>query len=123
MTHVLRWILAAAALSLFVVAAVHAGLVIPGPFDEAAVYEASVGVVLTIGLGLTFVGPTVARWGGITALVIALVGASIGMYMAIRGIGPNSVPDMVYHVALIAFLLTGIVVAWRAGPGVLESGS
>ena len=111
----LRRIMAVAAISLLVAAALHAGFVVPGPFDDAAMYETGVAVVLLIGLGLSFVGPRWARWGGLAATMLALVGASIGLYMAIRGLAPNAVADIVYHVVLIALLLVGIAVAWR-GP-------
>ena len=113
MTGALRWIMAVAALSLLVAAALHAGLVLPGPFNDAAMYETGVASVLIVGLGLTFIEPAWARWGGLGASVLALAGASIGLYIALRGLGPNTVADIVYHVALIALLLVGIVVAWR----------
>lgn len=113
MTDALRWIMAAAALSLVVVAALHAGLIIPGPSNDAAMYETGVAGVLILGLALTFIGPAWARWGGLVATALALAGASIGLYVALRGLGPNTVPDIVYHVALIALLLVGIAVAWR----------
>jgi hypothetical protein len=113
MTSALRLTLAAAALSLLVAAGLHAGLIIPGRFDEAAMYETGVAVVLLVGLWLTFVGPAWARWGGLAASIVALAGASIGLYMAVRGFAPNTALDIVYHVALIALLLAGIAVAWR----------
>ena len=116
MTSALRLTLAAAALSLLVAAGLHAGLVLPGRFDDAAMYEAGVAVVLLVGFGLTFVGPAWARWGGLAASIVALAGASIGLYMALRGIAPNTVLDLVYHVALMALLLAGIVAAWRVPP-------
>ena len=111
MTGALRWIMTVAALSLVVVAALHAGLVIPGRFDDAAMYETGVATVLMVGIGLTFIGPTWARWGGLAAMVLALAGASIGLYMALRGLAPNTIADIVYHVAVIAPLLVGIAVA------------
>jgi hypothetical protein len=115
MTNTLRFILAAAALSLLVAAALHAGLVLPGRFDDAAMYETGVAVVLLVGFGLTFVGPAWARWGGLAASIVALAGASIGLYMAVRGFAPNTALDIVYHVALIGLLLAAVVVASR-GP-------
>ena len=117
MTGALRWIMAVAALSLLVAAALHAGLVISGPFDDAAMYETGVATVLLVGLGLTFVGAGWARWGGLAATVLALAGASIGLYVALRGLGPNTVADIVYHVALMALLVLGIGVAWRVPSG------
>ena len=113
MIATLRLIMALAAASLLVAAALHAGLVIEGPMDQAAMYETGVAVILIIGLAMTFIGPAWARWGGLAATVLALGGASIGLYVALRGIGPNTLADMIYHVALIALLLLGIVVAWR----------
>jgi hypothetical protein len=113
MTRTLRWILGVGALSLLGAAALHAGIVIPGPLDQAALYETGVAAVLLVGIGLTFVGPAWARWGGLAATVLALAGATIGLYMALRGFAPNTVLDIVYHVALLALLLAGIVVAWR----------
>ncbi|HXG40371.1 MAG TPA: hypothetical protein VNJ28_05465 [Candidatus Limnocylindrales bacterium] len=113
MTRTLRWIMGTAAASLFVAAALHAGLVIPGRFDDAAMYETSVAAVLLAGCGLTFVGPTWARWGGVAATLLALAGASIGLYMAIRGLAPNTTLDIIYHVGLVALLLVGVAVAWR----------
>lgn len=115
MTNTLRFVLAAAALSLLVAAALHAGLILPGRFDEAAMYETGVAVVLLVGFGLTFLGPAWARWGGLAASIVALAGASIGLYMAVRGFAPNTALDIVYHVALIALLLVAVVVASR-GP-------
>lgn len=115
MTGTLRWIMTVGAVSLLMAAALHAGLVIPGPFNDAAMYETGVAAVLLVGLGLTLIGPGSARWGGLAATVLALAGASIGLYMALRGLGPNTVPDIVYHVALIALLLVGTAVAAR-GP-------
>lgn len=113
MVNTLRWIMALGAVSLLAAAALHAGLVIPGPFDDAARFETGFAAVLLVGLGLTFIGPGWARWGGLAATALALVGACIGLFVALRGIGPNTVPDLVYHVALIALLVTGVVVAWR----------
>jgi peptidoglycan/LPS O-acetylase OafA/YrhL len=107
MITALRWIMAVTAASLLVAAALHAGLVIQGPFDDAAMYETGVAVVLLIGLALTFIGPAWARWGGLAATVLALAGASIGLYLALRGVGPNTLPDLVYHVALVALLVIG----------------
>ena len=110
MLNTLRVLMVVAAVSLLVAAALHAGLIIPGPFDSAAPYETGVAVILLVGLGITFIGGTAARWG---ALVLALGGASIGLFLALRGLAPNTVPDIVYHVALVAALLVGIVLAWR----------
>lgn len=109
----LRALLLIEATSLLVAAALHAGLVIVGPFDQAATYESLIAVILLIGLGLTFIGPTAARVAGLVGQVIALAGASLGLYLVLRGVAPNTVLDIAYHVALIALLVAGLAVAWR----------
>jgi hypothetical protein len=108
-----RTIMALAAVSLLVAASLHAGIVIQGPFDQAAMYETSIAVILGIGLALTFIGPTVARLAGVVTLAIALAGACVGLFLSIRGVGPNTVLDIVYHVGLIGLLVAGLIAAWR----------
>lgn len=111
----LRAILFIEAASLIVAAALHAGIVIQGPFDQAAIYESSIAVILLIGLGLTLLGPTAARVAALVAQSVGLAGASLGLYLALRGVAPNTVLDIVYHVALMALLIAGLTVAWRLG--------
>src|SRR5690606_20890411 len=105
MMRTLRLLLAVQAASLLAAAALHAGLVIPGRFDQAALYEGSLGVILAIALGLTFGGPVAARVAGLAAQALALAGASLGLYLALRGIAPNTPLDLVYHVVLIGLLV------------------
>ena len=86
------------------------------PGDEryqAAYFETTFAAVLGIGLALTFAGPGLAQWGGLVCVLLALGGASIGLFLALRGIAPNTLPDLVYHVALVVLLVAGLVVAWR----------
>ncbi len=110
----LRLLLLVQAASLLVAAALHAGLVIPGPFDQAAVYEASLGVVLLLALGLTFVlSPDSAGLIAIAAQALTLAGASLGLYLALLGVAPDTTLDIAYHVALMGLLVVGLVVAWR----------
>ena len=46
--------------------------------------------------------------------VFALLGAFVGTWATLPGFGPNSPLDVVYHFALIALLVGGIVVARRS---------
>jgi hypothetical protein len=102
--------------SLIVVAAIHAGILFGGPFDRASLYEAAVAVVLGVGLALTWAGPAVARWGAFVAQLLALFGVGTGIYMASRGMAPNTTWDFVYHAFAVVFLLAGILVALRLPP-------
>jgi hypothetical protein len=117
MLSYVRWIMAVEAISLLVAAALHAGIVISGPLDQAAYYESGIAVILTIGLALTFLRPGPARWSALATQAVALAGACIGLYLALRGLGPNTVPDIVYHFALVALLVIGLIAAWRMPPG------
>ena len=117
----LRTVMLVAAASLVVAAALHSGIVIPGPFDDAAMYESIIAVILVIGVALTFIGPAWARWAGLVATLVSLAGSCVGLYLALRGIGPNTVPDIVYHVALVALLLFGVVVAARLDTALPEA--
>jgi hypothetical protein len=119
----LRVLLIIDILSLVLVAAIHAGLVFGGPFQRAAMYEAGVAVVLGIGLALTFGGPTVARWGAFVTQLLALVGVGTGVYMASRGMAPNTVLDYAYHVFAIVMLVAGLVVALRLKPSTTGGGA
>ena len=101
--------------SLVVVAAIHAG-VLGGPFEQASVYEAAVAAVLAIGLALTWAGPAVARWGAFVAQLLALFGVGTGIYMASRGMAPNTPLDLAYHAVAVVLLLAGLLVALRMPP-------
>jgi hypothetical protein len=118
----LRLLLLIDIVSLVVVAAIHAG-VLGGPFDQASVYEAAVAVVLGIGLALTWAGHAVARWGSFVAQLLALFGVGTGIYMASRGMAPNTTWDLVYHAFAVVLLLAGLVVALRLRPSADAAGS
>ncbi len=110
----LRILMLVAAASLVLAAALHAGIVIPGPFDDAAMYESAIAVILVIGVAATLIGPRWARWGGLISVIVALAGSCVGLFLALRGIGPNTVPDIVYHFGLVALLLLCVAIASRA---------
>jgi hypothetical protein len=109
----LRAIMAVAAASLLIAAVLQAGILIRGPFDQAALYETSIALILGIGLALTFIGPRAAQRAAVAAQAIALAGACVGLYLSVRGIGPNTVVDILYHLGLIGLLVVSLAVAWR----------
>ena len=69
--------------------------------------------ILAIGLMLTYAGRTVARWAALVAQLLALLGVGTGVYMATRGMAPNTTLDFAYHAFAIVLLVAGLVVAWR----------
>ena len=53
-----------------------------------------------------------ARW-----LAVALLGTLVGLFTIAIGIGPQTVPDVAYHLVLLAALAAGLVVAVRCRAG------
>src|SRR4029453_6148265 len=98
----------------FIVAAwIHAGLLMAGyEHREARIAENVIAVVLLAGATLTWIRPTWARAPGLAAQGFALCGAVVGIFTITIGIGPRSALDIVYHVAIVAVLVLGLIVAW-----------
>jgi hypothetical protein len=54
------------------------------------------------------------RMAALIAQAFALFWTLVGVFVIIIGIGPRTVPDVVYHIAIVAVLIYGLVVASRA---------
>jgi hypothetical protein len=100
----------------FVLAAlVHLGMLVSGyEHRDASFYEGTIGAVLLLGWALTWVLPAWSRTIAIAAQGFALLGTTVGTYLAVVGVGPHTVPDVVYHVGIWLVLAWGLVVAARA---------
>jgi hypothetical protein len=68
---------------------------------------------LLAGTTLTWIRPASAHFAGLSAQGFALLGTLVGIFTMAIGIGPRSVLDVVYHVAIVAVLASGLVVALR----------
>ena len=110
------------AIAFFIASAVHSGAFIDVSVDPAAnIAEGIIGAVLLVGAIVTTVRPLWTRVVGVLAQGFGLLGSLIGLYLAIRGVGPNTVPDVIFHVAIVAMLAIGVVAALRVparSPGV-----
>ena len=114
----LRALLIVEATAFGVAAALHSGMLTRGPYESAPFYESTIALVLIVGLAVAITLPRWTRAAALAAQGFALAGSMIGLYLAIRGVGPNSIPDMVFHVAIVGFLVWGLTTAWRAAaPG------
>ena len=47
-------------------------------------------------------------------ILMALLGTLVGVFTIAIGVGPRTLPDIAYHVAIIAVLVGGLILAWRA---------
>jgi hypothetical protein len=101
----------------FITAAlIHWGVIATGyEYGGAAIPEGVIGVVLLGGLILSLVLPTRTRIIGLATQGFALAGTLIGIFVSVIGVGPNTLPDILFHIGILAVLLTGLVVTVRSG--------
>ena len=66
------------------------------------------------GAALSFATPTqTARSAFLGAQAFAALGVCVGLFTIAIGVGPRTVPDVVYHVAILATLIAGLACARR----------
>jgi hypothetical protein len=99
----------------FITAAlIHFGVLAAGfQHFKAGVAESVIGAVLTLGLLLTVIRPFWTRPAGLAAQGFALLGTAVGIFTIAIGIGPRTVPDIVYHIVIVAVLVSGLIAAAR----------
>jgi hypothetical protein len=96
-------------------ALVHFGVLVAGyEHRQARVAESVIAVVLLAGLMVSLSRPALTREAGLTAQGFALLGTLVGLFTIAVGVGPRTVPDVVYHVGIVAVLIWGLLVAARA---------
>jgi hypothetical protein len=100
----------------FVVASlIHYGALITGYAHHAAhIAEGIIALILLVGVAVTWIRPPLTRQAGLYAQGLALAGTLIGVFTIIVGVGPRTVPDIIYHVGIIVVLVWGLIVARRA---------
>lgn len=78
--------------------------------------EGVIAATLAAGLALSFVvrQPRV-HWLRLAAQGFALLGTLVGLFTIAIGVGPRTVPDLVYHAMIIVLLVWDLTVAVRAG--------
>jgi len=115
MIRTIRLFLALEALAFTKAALIHAGFLISGyEHYQARIAESIIATVLVAGLVVSLARPSATRLGALVAQGFALVATSVGVFTIIVGVGPRTVPDVIYHVVIVAVLLVGLVVAARA---------
>jgi hypothetical protein len=115
MMQTIRLFLLLEGASFAVAGLVHSGQLINGyQHRQAAIAETLIAVVLLVGFGLTWVWPARTRLIGNVAQSFALLGTLVGVFTIAIGVGPRTVPDIAYHLAIVVALVCGLVVAARA---------
>jgi len=115
MTGQVRTLLLVEAASYVIAALVHFGVLTTGfEHRQAGTAESLIAGVLLVGLASTWTGLASTRAIGLAAQGIALAGTLVGVFTIAIGVGPRTVPDIAYHIAIIAVLVGGLILAWRA---------
>jgi hypothetical protein len=119
MTQAIRLFMLFEAAAFIAAALTHAGLLVDGyEHREARIAESVIAAVLLVGLALTWIRPGSTRGVGLAAQAFALLGTLVGIFTIAIGIGPRTVPDVVYHTGIVVVLVSGLAVAARARSGV-----
>lgn len=101
-------------MSFLLAAMVHAGVLVRGyGHNEAMLAEAVIGIVLLLGLVTTWVRPQTTFTVGLGVQAFALLGTLVGIWAIVVGVGPRTLPDVVYHAIIVVVLVVGIGLAWR----------
>ena len=111
----IRALLLVEATTYVIAALVHLGVLTTGfEHRQAGTAEGLIAAVLLVGLALTWTGLAPTRALGLAAQGIALAGTLVGVFTIAIGVGPRTVPDIAFHTAIIAVLVGGLILAWRA---------
>lgn len=65
-------------------------------------------------LAITGSRPARTRAAGLAGQGFALLGTMVGLFTIAIGVGPRTMPDVAYHLAIVAILVWGLLVAKRA---------
>jgi hypothetical protein len=100
----------------FVVASlIHSGWPIAGyQHHQARIAEGVIAIVLLGAAGVSWIRPAWTRRAGIAGQGFALLGTLVGVFTIIVGVGPRTVPDIVYHIGIVVVLVLGLGVAVRS---------
>lgn len=113
-----RVLIGAAAGSLLIASLVHSGLLVEGyRHQQAATAEGVIAMVMLIGLALTWSPAPWSARAAVGTLGFGLLGTLVGIFTIVIGVGPRTVPDVVYHIGLLAALAAGLFLAVRTATG------
>ena len=115
MVRTIRVFLLVEAAAFVIAALTHFGFLFPGyAHHRASIAESVIACALLLGLAASFARPTLTASAGLVSQAFALLGTLVGIVTIIVGVGPRTVPDVVYHVVIVIVLAWGLVTARRA---------
>lgn len=115
MTQAIRLFLLIEGAAFITAALTHLGVLIDGyEHQKAAIAESVIGIVLLAGLALTWILPASTRRIGLAVQAFALFGTLVGIFTIAIGVGPRTMPDIAFHVSIVALLISGLVTTVRA---------
>jgi hypothetical protein len=118
MTRAIRLFVLIEGVAFMAAAFTHFGALIGGyEHQMAGRAESVIGIVLLAGLALTGILPASTRAIGLAVQAFALAGTFVGIFTIIVGVGPRTVPDIVYHVCIVIVLVFGLIKAARTRDG------
>ena len=111
-----RLIMLVEAASFALASLIHSGRLIPGyEHRQARLAEGVIATVLLIGVALTVIRPAWLRGVGLGAQGFALLGTFVGVFTIAIGVGPRTLPDVLYHIGIVVVLAWGLRLAKQAG--------
>jgi hypothetical protein len=115
MTQTIRLFMLLEAASFAAASLIHSGVLISGyEHAQARLAEGVIAAVLFAGLILSIVRQEWTRPVGMAAQGFALLGTLVGLFTIAIGVGPRTVPDLVYHAAIVVVLVWGLIFTARA---------
>jgi hypothetical protein len=117
----IRLFLALEAVAFAAAALVHFGWLLPGyRHRPAGTAESVIGAVLLAASVLTRITSRRARGIALVAQTFALAGTLVGAFTIAIGVGPRTVPDVIYHASILIVLAGGLAVMARQRSGGAE---
>jgi hypothetical protein len=100
----------------FIAAALtHFGILVDGyKHRQAGTAESVIGMVLLAGWLATFIRQSWTNRIALAVQAFALLGTLVGIFTIVVGVGPRTIPDLVYHACIVIVLLSGLAVTIRA---------
>ena len=115
MTKAIRIFVVFEGITFAAAALTHFGVLMNGyEHRQAGIAESVIATVLFVGLILTLILHGATRGIALAVQGFALLGTLVGIVTIAIGIGPRTIPDITYHIAIVIVLVWGLVTTWRA---------